>query len=57
MRARVRQAPCPRGGIAPVAVMSDALLDGRVRKFEAIMLPLASGGRTVDKVPVGQVWV
>lgn len=42
---------------APVAVMSDALLDGRVRKFEAIMLPLASDGRTVDKVLVGQVWV
>ncbi|MDF1794520.1 MAG: PAS domain-containing protein [Thalassobaculaceae bacterium] len=42
---------------APVAVASDALLDGRVRKFEAIMLPLASDGRTVDKVLVGQVWV
>lgn len=42
---------------APVAVTSDALLDGRVRKFEAVMLPLASDGRTVDKVLVGQVWV
>lgn len=37
----------------PTAARRDSIIDGRVRRYEAIHLPLAADGRTVDMVLVG----
>ncbi|MBL8835797.1 MAG: PAS domain-containing protein [Alphaproteobacteria bacterium] len=37
----------------PTAARRDAVVDGRVRRYEAIHLPLAADGATVDMVLVG----
>ena len=38
----------------PMAIRLDDLVDARDRKFEAVLLPLATDGRTVDMVLAGQ---
>lgn len=40
-------------GARPTAARRDTVVDGRVRRYEAIHLPLAADGRTVDMVLVG----
>ena len=37
----------------PQAARRDQLMDGRVRHYQSLLLPLATDGRTVDKVMVG----
>ncbi len=38
----------------PFAMRVDSIIDDRVRQFEAVSLPMASDGRTVDMILAGQ---
>ncbi len=40
--------------VTPLVVQVDAMIDGRIRRYEAVVLPLAVDGETVDAVLVGQ---
>jgi hypothetical protein len=37
----------------PVRNMRERVLDGRMRRFEALLLPLSSDGETVDMIMIG----
>ncbi len=37
------------------SVQTDLVIDGRLRRYEALLLPLASDGETVDMLMIGVV--
>ena len=40
----------------PLHALADRVLDGRTQRYEAILLPLSSNGRTVDRLLVGMIY-
>jgi len=40
----------------PMHVIADRLLDGRMQRYEAILLPLSSDGERVDRLMVGMIF-
>lgn len=41
---------------APLHALSERLLDGRMQRYEAIVLPLSSNGENVDRLMVGMIY-
>ena len=40
----------------PLHALADRLLDGRMQRYEAIILPLSSDGATVDRLMIGMIY-
>jgi hypothetical protein len=40
----------------PVHALAERLLDGRIQRYEAIILPLSSDGERVDRLMVGMIY-
>ncbi len=40
----------------PLHALADRLLDGRMQRYEAILLPLSSDGERIDRLMVGMVY-
>jgi hypothetical protein len=40
----------------PMHVIADRLLDGRMQRYEAILLPLSSDGGRVDRLMIGMIF-
>jgi hypothetical protein len=40
----------------PLHVIADRLLDGRMQRYEAIILPLSSDGVTIDRLMIGMIY-
>jgi hypothetical protein len=40
----------------PLHVLADRMLDGRMQRYEAIVLPLSADGKRVDRLIVGMIY-